>query len=64
MAPFRIEIVVNVVLYRSRQKFFQYDPVSQTRVQIQTWISNVVLTRRFWNNLHQVRSKSKDLKAK
>jgi len=36
MVPFRKEIVVNVVLCRSRQKFFQYDHVSQTRVQIKT----------------------------
>jgi hypothetical protein len=27
-------------------------------------MSNLVHTTRFWNNLHQVRSKSKDWKAK
>jgi len=27
-------------------------------------ISNLVCTRRFWNNLHRVRSKSEDWKAK
>jgi len=27
-------------------------------------ISNVVHTKRFWNNLYQVRSKSKDCKTK
>jgi len=31
---------------------------------IKTKISNLVRTTRFWNNLHQVRSKSKDWKAK
>jgi len=31
---------------------------------IKTDISNLVRTTRFWNNLHQVRSKSKDWKAK
>jgi len=27
-------------------------------------ISNVVYTKRFWNNLHQIRSKSKGCKTK
>ena len=63
-APFRKEIVVNVVLCISRQRFFQDDHVLQTRVQIHTWISKLVLARRFWKNLHQVRSRSKDFKAK
>jgi hypothetical protein len=31
---------------------------------IKTLISNLVCTRRFWNNRHQVRSKSNDWKAK
>jgi hypothetical protein len=31
---------------------------------IQTYISNLVHTARFWNNLHQVGSYSKDWKAK
>jgi hypothetical protein len=31
---------------------------------IKTWISNLVCTTCFWNNLHQVRSLSKDWKAK
>ena len=31
---------------------------------IKTLISNLVHTMRFWNNLHQVRSKSKDWKVK
>ena len=30
---------------------------------IQSYISNLVLTMRSWNNLHQVRPKSKDWKA-
>jgi len=29
-----------------------------------TWISNLVRTTRFWNNLHQIRSISKYWKAK
>jgi hypothetical protein len=31
---------------------------------IKTWISNLVYTTRFWNNLHQARSSSNDRKAK
>ena len=31
---------------------------------IKTYISNLVRTTPFWNNLHQVRSKLKDWKAK
>jgi hypothetical protein len=31
---------------------------------VKTYISNLVRATRFWNNLHQVRSKSKDWKAK
>ena len=31
---------------------------------IKTWISNLMRTTRFWNNLHQVRSKSIDWKLK
>ena len=27
---------------------------------MKTWISNLVCKTHFWNNLHQVRSKSKD----
>jgi hypothetical protein len=46
----RVQHNVNVVLYRSRQKFFQYDHVSQTRVQIQTWISNIM----FWNLFNMI----------
>ena len=33
-------------------------------IVIKTYISNLVRTTRFWNNLHQVRSESKDWKAK
>jgi len=30
---------------------------------IQTYISNLVNTRRFWNNFHQVRSKGNNVKV-
>ena len=33
-------------------------------VELKTQISNLVHTTRLWNNLHQIRSKSKDWKAK
>jgi hypothetical protein len=38
--------------------------ISDQSLQIKTYISNLVRTTRFWNNLHQVRSKSKDWKEK
>jgi len=42
----------------------QYFTQNKTRNKQKAWISNSVCTTRFWNNLHQVRSKSKCWKAK
>ena len=41
-----------------------YCMVKSVFLVIKTYIYNLVHTMRFWNNLHQVRSLSKDMKAK
>ena len=55
----KLTFTVNII----REIWFK-SRVLYCNFRIKTLISNLVPTTHFWNNLHQVRSKSKDWKAK